>query len=528
VPRERVAINFSHTHCAPMLTQCIPNLFGKPIPPEHQAHIDAYTATVIDAMARAAGQAVAGLAPAELYFGIGAAGFGTNRRTPGGPTDHDLPVLVVKAPDGAVRAVVAGYACHCTTMSLNFVHGDWAGCAQAALEAAYPGAVGMVVVGCGGDQNPMPRGTIEHAEKYGLGIAAGAKQALDSGLRRIDAPLDCALKQTPLAFAPAPGREEWERRAKEDTPPGYHARVQLEKLNRGETLATEIPYTVQVWNFGEQLAMLFLAGEVVVDYSTRFKIEYDRNRLWVSGYSNDVPCYIPSARILKEGGYEGCGAMVYYDQPNCFAPDVEDRIAAAVHELMPASFKNDHAKTNGFPPLRPHDALAAFDVRDGYEVQLVACEPQVVSPVAIDFAPDGALFVAEMYDYNIPAEGERAAARADPPPDGHERRWVLRPVGGVPRQRALSHRRDGVARGRAGLRRAGHHPRGRHEPRRRGGHAEGPVHGLHPGEFSGAGEQPLVGPRQLDVRRRRAAGRAHQKPGERCCADRPWQPRLPL
>lgn len=415
VPRERVAINFSHTHCAPMLSQCIPNLFGKPIPPEHQAHIDAYTATVIDAMARAAGQAVAGLAPAELYFGIGAAGFGTNRRTPGGPTDHDLPVLVVKAPDGAVRAVVAGYACHCTTMSLNFVHGDWAGCAQAALEAAYPGAVGMVVVGCGGDQNPMPRGTIEHAEKYGLEIAAGAKQAIDSGLRRIDAQLACALKQTPLAFAPAPGREEWERRAKEDTPPGYHARVQLEKLNRGEALATEIPYTVQVWNFGEQLAMLFLAGEVVVDYSTRFKLEYDRNRLWVSGYSNDVPCYIPSARILKEGGYEGCGAMVYYDQPNCFAPDVEDRIAAAVHELMPASFKNDHAKTNGFPPLSPHDALAAFDVRDGYEVQLVACEPQVVSPVAIDFAPDGALFVAEMYDYNIPP-------KENVPPRGRIRR----------------------------------------------------------------------------------------------------------
>jgi putative membrane-bound dehydrogenase-like protein len=413
--RERVAINFSHTHCAPMLTDVIPNLFSKAIPPEHQARIDQYTQLMIDSMEKAALQALDAMAPATLHFGIGSAGFGTNRRTPGGPVDHDLPLLCVKGADGAVRALVAGYACHCTTLSYNRINGDWAGYAQAAMQAAYPGAVGMVTIGCGADQNPIPRGTVEHAAQYGAAIADGVKKAMDAGLRELQGEISCALARTPLAFGTHPTRTDWEERAKEESPRGYHARVQLAKLDRGETLASEIPYTVQRFAFGDDLAMLFLAGEVVVDYSTRFKIEYDRARLWVCGYSNDVPCYIPSSRILQEGGYEGADAMIYYNQPARFAADVEDRIATAVHAIMPENFRNTHEKTGGFAPLRPYDALHAFVLPDGYEAQLVACEPHVVDPVAVDFAPDGALFVAEMNDYNRPPEQST-------PPRGRVRR----------------------------------------------------------------------------------------------------------
>src|SRR3954469_11105732 len=39
----RLAISATHTHTAPMLAHMIPTLFGRPIPPEHQAHIDQYT-----------------------------------------------------------------------------------------------------------------------------------------------------------------------------------------------------------------------------------------------------------------------------------------------------------------------------------------------------------------------------------------------------------------------------------------------------------------------------------------------------
>jgi hypothetical protein len=134
-------------------------------------------------------------------------------------------------------------------------------------------------------------------------------------------------------------REEWEKRAQSDNHwIAYHAKRNLARLDRGEKLPTELPYLVQSWNFGDELAMVFLAGEVVVDYSLRLKAEFDPARLWVNAYANDVPCYIPSKRIWREGGYEGGLAMIYFDRPTRFAENVEDLIVATVHELLPKEF----------------------------------------------------------------------------------------------------------------------------------------------------------------------------------------------
>src|SRR5262249_17957504 len=137
-----------------------------------------------------------------------------------------------------------------------------------------------------------------------------------------------------LPFDKLPSRDEWEKRAKQAGAVGYHAKVQLTRLDRGEALPTKIAYPIQSWTFGDKLAMVFLAGEVVVDYAVRLKKEYDPERLWINGYSNDATCYIPSVRILKEGGYEGGGAMIYYDRPTRFAPAVEDVIITALRKQI--------------------------------------------------------------------------------------------------------------------------------------------------------------------------------------------------
>ena len=103
--------------------------------------------------------------------------------------------------------------------------------------------------------------------------------------------------------------EQFAERAQRNDAVGYHAQQWLARLDRGEPLPTTLPYVVQSWSFGDELAQVFLAGEVVVDYALRLKRELDRSRLWVTAYANDVPCYIPSRRILAEGGYEAEGAM---------------------------------------------------------------------------------------------------------------------------------------------------------------------------------------------------------------------------
>jgi hypothetical protein len=79
---------------------------------------------------------------------------------------------------------------------------------------------------------------------------------------------------------------------------------------------------------------VFLGGEVVVDYALRLKAELGRETTWVAGYSNDVMAYIPSRRVLAEGGYEGAGAMLYYGLPATWAESVEEKIIDAVRRVV--------------------------------------------------------------------------------------------------------------------------------------------------------------------------------------------------
>ena len=404
----RLAVTASHTHTAPMLTGVCPTLFGVPIPPEHQQRIDRYTKQLADALEQVCLAALADLKPARVEFGTGTADLAVNRRTKGGPVDHDLPVLVVRGPDGKPRAVFVGYACHCVTLSHNKVSGDWAGYLQESIQKNHPGAIALTSIGCGADANPASGVTGDKADvaaDQGAKLAAEVDRVLKGQLTPVTAAPSTRTGEVELLFDTLPTREQWQEKSKRDDATGHHARVQLEKLDRRESLPTKLPYPVQTWAFGDQLAMVFLPGEVVVDYSLRLKKDFDRSRLWVNAYSNDAPCYIPSERILREGGYEGGGAMVYYDKPTKLAPGLEQKIIDEVHRQLPASFRAPGG-TEGVAPKSPEQSRQTIRVPAGLEVELVAAEPLVNSPVAIDWSADGRLWVCEMFDYPTGADQE--------------------------------------------------------------------------------------------------------------------------
>jgi putative membrane-bound dehydrogenase-like protein len=409
--RDRLAVTATHTHTAPMLRGVAPTLLGQPIPREHQEHINRYTAEFTDKLEAVALAALADRRPARLTWGIGKVGFATNRRTKGGPVDHDLPVLVVRDLKDKVRAIYVTYACHCVTLSNNKISGDWAGYAQELIQLDHPGAVALVSIGCGGDANPSSGVTGDKAEiasRQGAEIAREVKRLLGNFLAPVTGKLVARAGTLALPLAEPPSREQWEEKAKRKDPVGYHARVNLARLDRGEALRTKIDYPVQTWAFGSSLAMVFLPGEVVVDYALRLKRELDGQRLWINAYANDAPAYIPSERILREGGYEGGGAMIYYDVPVPFKAGLEQKIVDAVHRQLGKTFAApfDPKKTQGSLPLSPQQSLAAIKVADNLEVELVAAEPLVSSPVAIAFGPDGKLWVCEMNDYPTGIDGK--------------------------------------------------------------------------------------------------------------------------
>ncbi len=340
LPRERLAVSASHTHTAPCLTGVTPNIFGKPIPDDQRGRIDAYTRGLVDKLEQVCLEAIRDRRPAKLGWARGQVDFARNRRRQGGPVDHALPMLRATDLDGRLRAVLVGYACHCTTLDPkdNLISGDWAGDAREAIEANHPGAIAMVVIGCGADSNPRDRPGSQIALRHGRAIADEVERLLKGTVTPLSEVPGGKVTRISLPFDTLPTREELQDLVAKGGPPGYNAQTQLARLDRGESLQRELDYVIQSWCFGDDLVMVFLAGEVVVDYSVRLRTELNPAKLWVVAYANDLPCYIPSERILREGGYEGGGAMVYYARPTRLKPGVEDLIISAVRGIVPAVF----------------------------------------------------------------------------------------------------------------------------------------------------------------------------------------------
>lgn len=357
LPRSSLAISTSHTHSGPVVGENLRAMYQ--IDESAWGRIRHYTDGLVNTVIDVVGRSIADLRSTELFWTVGRAKFAVNRRNnreadvPSlradsrllGPVDHDVPILVAKEPTpnaasgsenplqtetgGKLRAIICGYACHATVLSGYQWCGDWPGYAQEQIESRFPEATAMVWIGCGADQNPLPRRDVKLAKQYGLEMGDAVSDALERPLVKIDGALDSVYAEIPLAYANLPSLEELEHAMKsENRFEASRARRLLEAWHRDGGLAQSYPYPIQTWRLGNGPTWLFLGGEVVIDYALRLKLELGSGKTWVAGYCNDVMAYIPSLRVLKEGGYEGGGSMVYYGLPSPWSDSIEEEIVA--------------------------------------------------------------------------------------------------------------------------------------------------------------------------------------------------------
>jgi len=344
--REQIAVVCTHTHCGPPL-HAIENEIIYPIDDEQVAALARYSEVLEGKILSLTAGLMENLQPAHLAFGNGNAGFGVNRRNnkegevgkPGfvaqGPVDHDVPVLRVTDPENKLTAVAFGYACHATTVELYQWSGDYPGFAQAELEASHPDVTAIFVTGCGGDINPLPRRELRLAQEYGKSLAGAVDDVLKTPMRPLTGPITAQLERISLDFDTLPTRETLQADLKGEEV--YHARraeILLEQLDNGIPIAPNYPVPIQTLQIGDSLNAIFLGGEAVVDYSLRFKKELGKESTWVATYANDLCAYIPSERVLAEGGYEGGKAMVYQGRPAHWAPGLEEKIVGEVHRQL--------------------------------------------------------------------------------------------------------------------------------------------------------------------------------------------------
>ena len=315
LPPANLVMNASHTHSGPSLRTSPLTEADKDNPRARDSW--EYTQKLQDDLVALIGKALSEMQPARLTWNKARCGFAMNRRrdytlppdhpnankapNPNGPVDHEVPALRVEAPDGTLKATLFGYACHNTSLGFYNWCGDYAGFAQEYLQEHRPGFTALFLMGCGGDQNPYPRRSdvvpgitdLELSMQHGRSLANAVEMALIVNPRPVAGPIRAAYEEIKLSYA----------------------------SNKRE----DHDYPVQVIKIGNDLTFITLGSEVVVDYSLRFKREFAGEAgVWVAGYSNDYTGYMPSLRVLKEGGYEAAAG---------WAEDVEDRIVKKVHEL---------------------------------------------------------------------------------------------------------------------------------------------------------------------------------------------------
>ena len=346
LPRERLMLTVSHTHCGPVIEDNLQDMYA--MPEAEAKKIGPYTRKLRAWMVEAVVEALAKLESANLDVGMGTARFAVNRRkptpkgvindaNPGGPVDHEVPILRVRSPAGKVVALVFGYACHNTTMPYYLWSGDYAGFAMLDLEARHKGAVAMFWSGCGGDANPLPRGKIELCKKYGKELAGAVNDALGAKMTPLTGNLAAKYRLVAIPFGTLPTKEAVTAELKSGSHPIRKRAEKLKKtLDDKGKLDDHYPhYPVQVWLLGDQVAWVALGGEVVVDYSLRLKKELPKGRaIWVTAYANDVMAYIPSKRVLGEGGYEADSSQIYYGMPAKWGPGIEETIVEGVKATL--------------------------------------------------------------------------------------------------------------------------------------------------------------------------------------------------
>jgi len=341
--REQILLTSAHTHNGPVLSLDSAARDNGMSPGDVQRTI-AYTRQLQDRIVDVVVQANQKLEPAALSWSSGVVHFVMNRRqftpngvilgaNPRGLADRSVPVLRIDAADGKPRAVLFGAAVHNTTLRPQHYDlcGDYAGFAQLHVQQQHPGVQAMFMLGCAGDADPYPHGSMDLAREHGAALGKEVCRMLATKLTPVNGPLKTALAHVELPLQAPPPRAELEKQAAAKR--GVNAWVaqqMLTRLDRGEKLPTSYRCPQAVWQLGD-LTLVALSGEVVVDYVPLLEQALGPNRLWLAAYANDVFGYVPSARVLREGGYETRG--LYAGGIGSFAPQAQDVLVNAVRQL---------------------------------------------------------------------------------------------------------------------------------------------------------------------------------------------------
>lgn len=339
------------------------------------------------------------------------------RAEPEGVIDPEVSELSFWNKEKPV-AVLSFYACHPQSYYRTGIPSpDFPGIARFIRGQAVPEALHVHFNGAGGNigAGKYNDGSKENRLKLATRLADGMQQAYQASKKQPLTAKDIGWQVEPISLPPAAHLDQAKliESLKAEPAKGYISKAdQLAWLQRCLSGHKIDIACLSVANN----RVLFMPGELFVEYQLSAKKMRPDLNVAMAAYGEYGPGYIGTEVAYAEGGYEtGQNA-------SSVAPTSEQILTRAMQKLLDPT--RDTGAQLRVPPRSPQEAIASFEIRDGFEMQLVAAEPDVLEPILISYDEDGAMYACEFLKF--PAKGGKSNG-----PDGRIRRLQDRDGDGV-------------------------------------------------------------------------------------------------
>ncbi len=343
---RQILTNCSHTHAGPMTHVWAGGMFTRM--DEH------YIYRLTDLVVEAATQARDNAVPVKMLVGETATDMPMSRRlpdengkarflpNPDGTVYHNLPMCLFQAEDGRPVCMMFSVACHPSALFGYQISADYPGMATSLIDKHLGCECSLFLQGCGGDAKPRTlvqdgtfRGSPDGSDEAGRIGAYDVMQALDR-LAEAEPALAAESVEAVCEMARLPDRARLEELAHDkDELRRECAKYQLRILDQGYDLPTAIPLTVHGIKLADGVRLVGIEGEAVAELGHVIHDFYGSGVTFPLGYTDGCQLYLPTERVLREGGYEAESAHEYAWPAN-FAHGVECPLSDAMARLREA------------------------------------------------------------------------------------------------------------------------------------------------------------------------------------------------
>lgn len=336
---DRIIIHTIHTHAGPM-TYCFNDRLVYGPDKDTEEYLEFSKVRIMVCVDNAMKYYFKG----ELEFGIGETYIGSSRRhkdkegvkigpDPETEIDRTLTVVRVKDDNEAVRLIMFSCPCHPVVLypDNTKLSGDYPAAACRELEKRYPEALVIFLQGTGAEINPaiLIGGDSYRSTFYsdvlftGKILANDVNNVLKGKMTKTDSRIKASLKSIDLPLDDYMTDYFLQLTREENVKKALYGRRMLEILDSG-LYKQGCPFNISRLDLSDDFRIIGLEGEIISVIGSLIKLEFKKGTTLVLGYTNGSVSYIPTKKILAEGGYEAVCAYTKSGLPGPFTSEAAD------------------------------------------------------------------------------------------------------------------------------------------------------------------------------------------------------------